>query len=467
MKDEKQTAEESKPRISKKTVAQLMAERAYVLGKKFVSDFDVISIDSGYFKYKDGLWSEIQPREMLSWVNSEYVKHYEPTTKNQINEVIRNMEAETYVIYNEHLSRTKIRNLLNLKSKVLDLNNFTLKNYEREDFAFYQLPFDYSEKNDIQQAPNFLRFITSSLDFKKYDPENPASFKNLTDEEIKTMMFIQEWLGYSLVQGNRLHKNLIMIGEGRNGKGVFQEVWAAMLGEQNISKNDLSAINNTQTIGMTKNKLVNFSYDLEAGQQLDTGVVKSATSGETVMANEKYKDPYFFTFTAKLVIACNDLPYIKNSGFAIRERFYVLPFTRCFTEEERDPDLKEKIIKNEMEVIFNWAVTGLKRLLTRGHFDAPERCIISMQNYIMDNDTVQFWIEQEEMKADGDKNFVKGNVLYKYYREFCIDANYKPLSMGVFYKQLVSKGYQKTASDGYRGFKGLRKPTNAPNDAIL
>lgn len=471
---EKKESPKPKAKAKKLSAEQIKAERAYFLGRKFVEEYDVISIDSGYYNYKEGVWIEIPPKRMFSWVNSSYIEHYEPTTRGQVMEVIRNMEAVTFENYRyelEALDENELSHTINLKDNVLEIGSFQTREYTREEFAFYKLPFNLTENVNIQDAKHFLRFITSSMDFKNYDPADSSSIEKLTEEEVQTMAFIQEWMGYSLMAGNKLHKNLIMIGEGRNGKGVFTDVWSAMLGSNNVSMNDLAAINNTQTISMTKNKLINFSYDLEAGQQLDTGVVKSATSGETVMANEKYKDPYFFTFTAKLVIACNTLPYIKNTGFAIKERFYVLPFTRSFTENERDPDLKRKIIDNEMEIIFNWAVAGLKRLLKRGRFDAPKRCLVSMDDYIMDNDTVNFWISEENMDtrevATAPDVFIKGNELYKFYKDFCVNGGLKPLGLGNFYKSLRVKGYDSAPRNGYRGFKGLRKPTNASDDAII
>ena len=44
----------------------------------------------------------------------------------------------------------------------------------------------------------------------------------------------------------------------------------------------------------------------------------------------------------------------------------VLPFDRIFTEEEKDPDLFERIWANELPGVLNQALRGYKRLLERG-----------------------------------------------------------------------------------------------------
>ena len=44
----------------------------------------------------------------------------------------------------------------------------------------------------------------------------------------------------------------------------------------------------------------------------------------------------------------------------------VLPFDRIFTEDEKDPDLFERIWANELPGVLNQALRGYKRLLERG-----------------------------------------------------------------------------------------------------
>ena len=44
----------------------------------------------------------------------------------------------------------------------------------------------------------------------------------------------------------------------------------------------------------------------------------------------------------------------------------VIPFDRTFTEEEKDPDLFERIWANELPGVLNQALRGYKRLLERG-----------------------------------------------------------------------------------------------------
>ena len=84
-----------------------------------------------------------------------------------------------------------------------------------------------------------------------------------------------------------------------------------------------------------------------------------------------------------------------------------------------------------------------------------------------DNDSVDFWIEEEKMKVKGGEQIIKASILYKYYKDFCQDGSIRPLGITNFYKNLVMKGFEKKRPNGYRGFKGFKKPANAPEDSIL
>jgi hypothetical protein len=61
-----------------------------------------------------------------------------------------------------------------------------------------------------------------------------------------------------------------------------------------------------------------------------------------------------------------NIPAIADLSHGMRRRLMVLPFDRIFTEEEKDPDLFERIWANELPGVLNQALRGYKRLLERG-----------------------------------------------------------------------------------------------------
>lgn len=422
-----------------------MAEKAYMVAKIFFNENNIISFNKTFYFYKDGIFRLESNENTMAWINKVYIGRYGPTSSGQIHEVatmIQNLTYEEHRKAIKQLDETK-GNKINIKSGIMDLETLEIKPYEKSDFCFHKLPFDYIKE---PSCPAFAKFLTSSMNFEQEC--EPNDFKEV-------MQFIQEWMGYTLIPGNPFHKALILYGSGRNGKGVLMNIWSHILGEYNVSSVDIKGINDGDTVFMTKNKLVNFSGDIQTGQQLDTGVIKSAIAGEKVVVNEKYKPQYDMNFTAKLIIACNDLPYIRSVGAAIKERFYLLPFIRIFEENERDPYLKDKL-KKEAAHIFSWAVNGLRRLMERGYFVPPQRSLLSSSDYLKSHDSIGMWLDEDDIKKKGEK--AKRAEVWRSYKDYCKDSNIYIMQKFKFFQQLSNLGFRPVRINGTYYIEDMELP---------
>jgi putative DNA primase/helicase len=431
-------------------------EKAYMIAKMFFEEKDIICFNKDFYLFNDGIWRSESKENTNSWITTQYIRTFsEPPRANHVNEITNLIQSLTYDKYRKkikYLESGEHQNTINTKSGILNLNTLELKQYTKEDFCFNKLPFDYIEN---PSCPIMCKFLTSSMDMDNYCTDDKSN------ENYKlTMQFIQEWMGYSLLPSNNLHKGLIMFGDGRNGKGVLQHIWSKILGDHNVSYVDIKYINDGSEVFMTKNKLVNFSADLEANQQLDTGVIKQATSEERITVNEKYKPQYTMRFTAKIIIACNDLPFVKNTGAAIRERFYILPFERVFSEEERDPYLKTKL-EGEAEHIFSWAVNGLQRIMKRGYFVPPEKCTIAGGNYMRDNDVIQLWIEEDNIIKKGGR--AKRSDTWEHFKLYALDAGERSIRKPSFFKKMLLKGFKTIKTNGIYYYEDVE----LPNQSVL
>lgn len=423
------------------------AEKAYMIAKVFFNENNIISFNKAFYYYKDGIYRMESTDNTLAWINKVYISKYGPTNSGQILEVGKMIQNLTYEEHRKAIKRMDDSkgNKINIKSGIMDLDTLEVKPYDKSDFCFHKLPFDYIQD---PSCPEFAKFLTTSMNFELEGQADPTDYKEV-------MHFIQEWMGYSLMPGNPFHKALILYGSGRNGKGVLMNIWSHILGEYNVSSVDIKGINDGDTVFMTKNKLVNFSGDIQTGQQLDTGVIKSSVAGEKVVVNEKYKPQYDMNFTAKLIIACNDLPYIRSVGAAIKERFYLLPFLRVFAEHERDPYLKDKL-KAEAAHIFSWAVNGLKRLMDRGHFVPPQRSLLSSSDYLKSHDSVAMWIDEDNVKKEGVR--AKRSDVWTHYKNYCKESNLYIMQKFRFFKKLEELKFRPTRINGTYYIEDMELP---------
>ena len=425
-------------------------EKSLIMAKKFFNKNNVIYFDEHYYLYNEGIWRMESDENTEGWIMEEYIKqHAEPPTPMQVRDIAKFISMYTFSEYRKQIKyfNDEIRdNTINIKSGILNLDTLEIKPYTKKSFCFYKLPFDYIPD---PYCPVMIDFISSSMGFDK-DISN--SLDEDRDEYFKVVYFIQEWLGYSMLANYKLEKSLLMVGEGANGKSVLQDIWQHIIGRYNCSFVDLKYINDGSQVFMTRNKLVNFSKDLENNQQLDTGIVKSFVSGQIVNCNEKFKAQTEMSAVAKIVIACNELPYIKNPSNSVKRRFHILPFNIVFSEDQQDKHLLEKLIKED-EHIFSWAVNGLKRLKKRGYFDVPTRCKYSMRSYIKENDTIELWLEDYEIHHDRYKTeMVKA---YNSYKVYCYESGMKAYGKSKFYKRLELKGYKKHRTGGKNYFLNM------------
>ena len=432
-------------------MAMTKQDEYYTVARHFFDKKNVIVFGDRYYHYKKGVWNVASDEIIQAWIKTEFFKLYnEPLSISGVREVTSHVSGFTNEKYRNQIlevSKVKKRNVINTKSGMLNIDTMEVVPYSMDAFQFHKLAFNY---NPEYSCGEMYKFLDSSMNF---NPDELTT-KDAMQEYEDTINFIQEWFGYSLINSNPYEKALIMVGDGGNGKGVLMNIWKYILTKYNYSNVDIKYINDGSQTFMTRNKLVNFSADLASGQQLDTGIIKSAVSGEEVVVNEKYKVQETVKFTAKIVIACNDLPFVKNTGNSVLRRFHILKFDRVFKDHERDINLFSKL-KDESHDIFSWAVDGLIRLMDRGYFVPPIKCKKSVMEFVDNNDSVVMWMDEDGIKNNNRNSRTKTTALFAAYAEYCRLSNIHPLGKTKFYSRLEKMGYEKAKSGGAYYYDGI------------
>ncbi len=295
-----------------------------------------------------------------------------------------------------------------------------LRDFRREDFITYQLPFEY---NSSAKAPLFAAYLNRVLPDKD------------------RQKILAEYLGYVFIQPStlKLEKTLLLYGTGANGKSVFFEVVNALLGPENVSSYSLQSLTNDN--GYFRAKLANIlvNYASEINGTLETSIFKQLVSGEPVEARLPYGDPFTLTHYAKLIFNCNELPKDVEHSHAFFRRFLIIPFDVTIPEAEQDRELSKKIITQELSGVFNWVLDGLNRLLEQKQFTDCEAVRLQLEQYKKQSDSVQMFLEDYAYAASA-INYRPLKELYNEYRLFCQDNGYKPVQSGNFKKRLEAVG---------------------------
>ncbi|MBK8810465.1 MAG: DNA primase [Acidobacteria bacterium] len=302
--------------------------------------------------------------------------------------------------------------LINLRNGTFEITptEFRLREFRREDFLTYQLPFEYSPKATF---PKWERFLDEVL------------------PDISRQLVLAEYIGY-IFTNLKLEKTLLLYGTGANGKSVVFDVMTALLGNENISHYSLQSLNHEYYRACLANKLLNYASEIST--RLGADIFKKLTSGEPVEARLPYGQPFLLREYARLAFNCNELPQDKEHTEAFFRRFLILPFDVTIPEEKRNPNFAKEIIKDELSGVFNWVLSGLQTLLQQEDFTRCEASRDALTKYRHESDSVAMFLADEGFKPSDKPTEVK--VLYMAYKTYCLDNYFRPLGRNNFSKRL-------------------------------
>lgn len=247
---------------------------------------------------------------------------------------------------------------------------------------------------------------------------------------------LQQFFGYCLLTDCRFAKALWLVGGGNNGKSVVIDVLTGMLGEENVSSLGMHELGERFRTYALENKYANLSGETTR-EAIGADVFKKLTSGDLVSAERKYGELYQFRNFAKLIFSFNDPPFITDKSHGFTRRIIVLEFNRRFLPKEEEHNLAKRIIAEEIDGIFIWALDGLLRLLRNDGFEgleevdkAKDRLMLSMYPFL------QFINECCDVE-DGEE--VGKQEMWGAYQNWCREGNYKPMTRNRFYRDITTK----------------------------
>ena len=284
----------------------------------------------------------------------------------------------------------------------------------------------------IPHSPDY--FCLNALTFD-YDPTASAPIWNrflmemIPDPELRDQL--QEFVGLCLINDTTFNKMLFLVGDGANGKSVILTVVRCLIGQANVSAVGLEAFSPTRTfpLAQTVGKLVNIIPELGEINRAEEGVIKAFTSGELITVEKKHRDPIEIVPTARLICGTNNMPHFRDKTDGIFRRILLIPMTVQITDESKQD--KRLIDANfwdnsgEIPGVFNWALTGLTRLLERGHFKEASASIEAKSKYRTDLNPAQSFL-REHIMASNEVHEILAKDLYEAYSSWCTAAGYKP-----------------------------------------
>jgi P4 family phage/plasmid primase-like protien len=404
-------------------LAQVLTRDVVALGPLAVGGDDIM------WSYQDGVWSanrHVVRNRLTRLLGDRYRRAY----ANHIEDMVR---AECPIIYCD-----PIPELINFRNGLLDWRTGTLHPHSPEVLSTVQLSVEWTPE---ASCPRFDAFLAEVV---------PAD----------VVPVVWELIGYLMLSGNPLHKAIMLMGTGRNGKGTLLRAIVALLGVRNVTAASLHDLTSTRfTTATLYGKLANIAGDIDATYLESTAIFKAITGQDQISAEHKGRDRFEFTPWAVPVFSANEIPPSADTSTGYLSRWLPIPFPNSFVgREDRDLDAK---LAAELPGIAAKAIPALRVLMARGEFARPASVTAALDEFARRVDQVRSWLADccepipPQPHDPASHPFVPRTTIYEAYRRWCNRDGHRAMAASKFYDRLGGAGATSVMVRGQRGFRGV------------
>ena len=420
-----------------------------------------------HYNHVDGCWIYWDGVRWASDENGEIKRRADKMLADMAKDLKEMQDDPAYNAYKKHLSRSRSHrgkegfiaearhlegvpvlpsemdragNAFNVRNCLISLKTGKTAEHDKKYMISKLAPVTYDEN---AKCPRWDRFI-----------------EEITCGDKSLQLYLQRMIGYCMTAYTKEQCMFFLYGNGSNGKSVFVDTIAYMLGEYAASCQPETVMmrdrNNTARGDLARLKGARMVVTSEPndGCRLDEGIVKQMTGGteNKLTARILYWREYEFSPEFKIVMSTNYKPVIKGTDNGIWRRVRLIPFTAEFTKENRDPQLTEKL-RRELPGILNWAIAGAVGWCKEG---LPPCAIIDEagQEYRSEMDRVQQFLDDCTTRSESSST--QASTLYKCYKAWCSEQGDRfPVGSTKFFMELKRR-FKSRKTEAYNEYVGIK-----------
>ncbi|WP_322884837.1 phage/plasmid primase, P4 family [Sinorhizobium medicae] len=292
--------------------------------------------------------------------------------------------------------------------------------------------------------------------------------KEATGANADLIRFLRQWAGYSLTGLTTEHKLVFVFGPGGNGKSVWANTIAGIMGDYAIKAAMDTFIASqygrhpTELAWLQGARMVH-AAETDEGRSWDEAKVKELTGGDIISARFMRRDFFQFRPVFSLTIIGNFKPNLNNVDEAMRRRILIVPFTN--KPKTPNPKLEEEL-KDEWPAILRWAIEGAQDWQENG-LAIPETVKAATENYFDAQDVFSDWMA-DKCRAERDNPYLKGqpSKLFESWSAYAKANNIPVGTLKSFGDKLESKGFlrHRTKAERYHIGIELKSPPPPPHE---
>lgn len=380
-------------------------------------------------RYEGGVWMAVPELRIKHEVQCLAIKTPGLSVTNgvvvSVTELIRQRLAVSDLLFDSN------PNVVAFDDCVLDLQTWETVSHCAAHYSTSKLPFAYDPTTVLPEWNKFLLTL----------PHAP---------------FMQRFAGYCMTSETKYETALWLWGPPGGGKSTYIEALYAMLGAKACVLG-LSEIERSQfALSQLPGRTLAISTELPAKIVKAANIINAIISGESIPIERKYVNPYTIRPHAKIIWGMNQLPSVGTEGVGMFRRVVPVHFP-SIPESDRDPIIKEAIIKSPMAVA-NWAIEGLRVVQSTNSLQIPTELIKARDEYREQHDLTLNFVN-EMCNLDPEKR-VKSTTIYAAYREWVSQNGYRPVSIRSFTADLDRLGFTNVKPHNVSYWTGLAVSDN-------
>ena len=269
-----------------------------------------------------------------------------------------------------------------------------------------------------------------------------ATLQSTFGNDGELVAFVGRLAGYAITGKTIEPVFPIAWGSGRNGKTVFLQAMADVLGPDlagPVEAELLLESRFTRPSGGPSSDLLHLRgrrlawvSETNENRRINAGKVKNFSGGDFITGRAPYAARQVtFTPTHKIFLLTNHRPKADAGDKALWLRVLLIPFEAVFVsdpdpakpqERQADPYLADKL-KAERPGILAWLVKGCLAWQREG-LNPPKTVLVATQQYKDAEDTIKMFLQ--ECCADGPTRTVGAGALFEAYKKYCEDNGERP-----------------------------------------
>lgn len=395
----------------------------------------VVDVNSNIYMFNGTHYQKLKMNELRSFVKGFLPVKYrnKKMWEAVVDELMTNFSGVKEEDFNDD------ENIIVFENGVLNISTGELMPHDPKYLVSRIVNAPYLESG--YSAPRFWQFLDELL-----------------PEDGPTQTFLLQFIGVVLsnVKGWRYKKMLLLVGAGNTGKSKLRELVTMILGNEYCMSMDLKKLNERFSTSAIYGKRLAGSGDMSYMKVDEMAIAKEITGGDMIFAEYKGKDGFTFRYDGLVWANCNRLPFFGgDKGKHVYERFAIVSCNNVIPEEQRDPNLLEKLYA-EKDAIVNIAIRNFIDTVKQGYrFTESEDMQINRDLYIRENCSLFSFI-QERCKFGVEDAKILRSCFNATYVEWCKENNLmaeRPKDIG----RLLNEQYGLTAkkSGGLYYYFGL------------